>query len=136
MAQLTTGALLVFLIIAVALVSLPSTTVQSGDVYTVQLTDDALQTLLEVDGVDLVPGVTAETDLETLAPEQTLVEIILTAGSDLIGETIDSAGFSVSFWGVSSCFGRYEPAADRADSRQPAAWLWRLSPSSDIWSTR
>ena len=98
MAQLTTGALLVFLIIAVALVSLPSTTVQSGDVYTVQLTDDALQTLLEVDGVDLVPGVTAETDLETLAPEQTLVEIILTAGSDLIGETIDSAGFSVSFW--------------------------------------
>jgi len=59
---------------------LPSTTVQSGDVYTVRLTDDALQTLLEVDGVDLVPGVTAETDLETLAPEQTLVEIVLTAG--------------------------------------------------------
>ena len=76
---------------------LPSTTVQSGDVYTVQLTDDALQTLLEVDGVDLVPGVTAETDLETLAPEQTLVEIVLTAGSDLIGETINSAGFSDTY---------------------------------------
>ena len=76
---------------------LPSTTVQSGDVYTVRLTDDALQTLLEVDGVDLVPGVTTETDLETLAPEQTLVEIVLTAGSDLIGETIDSAGFSDTY---------------------------------------
>ncbi|MGM0388146.1 MAG: SLC13 family permease [Natrinema limicola] len=76
---------------------LPSTTVQSGDVYTVRLTDDALQTLLEVDGVDLVPGVTAEADLETLAPEQTLVEIVLTAGSDLIGEAIDSAGFSDTY---------------------------------------
>ncbi|WP_265111997.1 SLC13 family permease [Halosolutus halophilus] len=74
-----------------------STTVQSDDVYTVRLTDDALQTLLDVDGVDLVPGVTAEADLETLAPEQTLVEIVLTAGSELIGETIDSAGFSDTY---------------------------------------
>nr|WP_250139643.1 SLC13 family permease [Halosolutus amylolyticus] len=74
-----------------------STAVQSGDVYTVRLTDDALQTLLDVDGVDLVPGVTTEADLETLAPEQTLVEIVLTAGSDLIGETIDSARFSDSY---------------------------------------
>ncbi|MFD1562438.1 SLC13 family permease [Haloarchaeobius amylolyticus] len=74
-----------------------STTVESDDVYTVRLTDDALQSLLEVDGVDLVPGATTEADLETLAPEQTLVEIVLTAGSDLIGETIDSANFSDTY---------------------------------------
>ncbi|OAQ53986.1 sodium/anion symporter (sulfate or citrate) [Natrinema mahii] len=74
-----------------------STIVEPDDIYTVRLTDDALQTLLEVDGIDLVPGVTAETDLETLAPDQTLVEIVLTAGSDLIGETIDSAGFSDTY---------------------------------------
>ncbi|AGB15933.1 di-/tricarboxylate transporter [Halovivax ruber XH-70] len=74
-----------------------STTVRSGDVYTVRLTDDALQTLLDVDGIDLVPGVTAESDLKALPPERTLVEIVLTAGSDLIGETIDSASFSDAY---------------------------------------
>jgi len=48
--------------------------------YTVRLTNGALQTLINIEGIDLVPGVTTEADLDSLAPEQTLVEIVLTAG--------------------------------------------------------
>ena len=74
-----------------------STEIQSDDVYTVRLTNGALQTLINIEGIDLVPGVTTEADLDSLAPEQTLVEIVLTAGSNLIGETIESARFSDAY---------------------------------------
>ncbi|SFC50789.1 Di-and tricarboxylate transporter [Halobiforma haloterrestris] len=74
-----------------------STTIRSGDVYTIRLTEDALQALLEIEGIDLVPSVTTETELDSLAPEQTLVGIVLTAGSDLIGETVESANFTETY---------------------------------------
>ncbi|MFB1064645.1 SLC13 family permease [Natrinema sp. H-ect4] len=74
-----------------------STEIQSDDVYTVRLTNGGLQTLINIEGIDLVPGVTTEADLDSLAPEQTLVEIVLTAGSNLIGETIESARFSDAY---------------------------------------
>jgi di/tricarboxylate transporter len=69
-----------------------STTIQGGDVFTIRLTKDALHALFDVDGIDLLPDVATEADLETLAPDETLVEIVITAGSELVGETIESAG--------------------------------------------
>ncbi len=69
-----------------------STTIQEGDIFTIRLTQDALRALFDVDDIDLVPDVATEADLETLGPDETLVEIVVTAGSDLVGETIESAG--------------------------------------------
>ncbi|WP_263841334.1 SLC13 family permease [Salinibacter sp.] len=69
-----------------------STTIQAGDAFTIRLTEDALRTLFDVDGIDLVPDVATEADLQTLGPDETLVEIVVTSGSDLVGETIASAG--------------------------------------------
>jgi di/tricarboxylate transporter len=77
-----------------------SATIRAGDVYTIRITDGELRALLDVDGVDLVPEAAAESDLDALAPEQTLVEIVLTEGSDLIGETIDSASFTERYRAV------------------------------------
>jgi di/tricarboxylate transporter len=69
-----------------------STTIEAGDTFTIRLTKDALQTLFDVEGIDLVPDVATEADLQTLKPDETLVEIVVTTGSDLVGETIESAG--------------------------------------------
>ncbi|WP_263819144.1 SLC13 family permease [Salinibacter sp.] len=69
-----------------------STMIQAGDAFTIRLTEDALRTLFDVDGIDLVPDVATEADLQTLGPDETLVEIVVTSGSDLVGETIASAG--------------------------------------------
>jgi di/tricarboxylate transporter len=69
-----------------------STTIRGGDVFTIRLTKDALNALFDVEGIDLVPDAATEADLETLGPDETLVEIVITAGSDLVGETIESAG--------------------------------------------
>ena len=69
-----------------------STRIEAGDTFTIRLTEDALQTLFDVEGIDLVPDVATEADLQTLKPDETLVEIVVTTGSDLVGETIESAG--------------------------------------------
>ncbi|MEF8797150.1 MAG: SLC13 family permease [Salinivenus sp.] len=69
-----------------------STTIQAGDTFTIRLTEDALRTLFDVEGIDLVPDVATEADLQTLGPDETLVEVVVTTGSDLVGETIVSAG--------------------------------------------
>jgi len=69
-----------------------STTIRGGDIFTIRLKKDALQALFDVEGIDLVPDAATEADLETLGPDETLVEIVITAGSDLVGETIESAG--------------------------------------------
>lgn len=74
-----------------------STEIREGDVFTIRLTKDALRILLDLEGVDLVPEVTSEKEMETLGPGQTLIEIVLTAGSDLVGETIGTAGFRDRF---------------------------------------
>ena len=69
-----------------------STPIQAGDTFTIRLTEDALRTLFDVEGIDLVPDVATEADLQTLGPDETLVEVVVTTGSDLVGETIVSAG--------------------------------------------
>ena len=69
-----------------------STPIQAGDTFTIRLTEDALRTLFDVEGIDLVPDVATEADLQTLGPDETLVEVVVTTGSDLVDETIVSAG--------------------------------------------
>jgi di/tricarboxylate transporter len=70
-----------------------STIIRSEDVFTIRLSEEAFRTLHEVEGIELVPEATAEEDLEPLAAGQTLVEIVITAGSELVGETVASARF-------------------------------------------
>ncbi|MFB6262785.1 MAG: SLC13 family permease [Bradymonadaceae bacterium] len=70
-----------------------STTIEAGDIYTLRLTEEALEPLLELEGIQLVPEESSRADLESLGPEDRLAEIVITAGSDLVGETIDSADF-------------------------------------------
>ena len=70
-----------------------SMTIQSGDAFTLRLTEDALRTLHDVEGIEFVPEVTPPGGLDALAPGQTLVEIVITAGSDLVSETIETSGF-------------------------------------------
>ena len=67
--------------------------IQSDDAFTIRLTEDALRTLYDVEGIEFVPEVTPQGDLDALAPGQTLVEIVITAGSDLVSETIETSGF-------------------------------------------
>jgi di/tricarboxylate transporter len=74
-----------------------SMTIQGGDTLTVRLTEDALRTLHEVEGMEFIPEVTPPGGLDALGPGQRLVEIVVTAGSDLIGETIESSRFQQQY---------------------------------------
>ncbi|MFB6195967.1 MAG: SLC13 family permease [Haloplanus sp.] len=70
-----------------------STTIRSGDTFAIRLTEDAMTVLHDVEGIELVPEATPEGGMDVLGPEQTLVEIVITAGSDLVGETVESRRF-------------------------------------------
>lgn len=70
-----------------------SLTIQRGDIFTIRLTEDALRTLHEVEGIEFVPEVTPPGGLDALGPGQRLAEIVITAGSDLVGKTVESSGF-------------------------------------------
>ena len=48
---------------------------------------------MAVDGLDLVGTEVTEEELEAVSAEQTLVEVVITSGSDLVGETLESASF-------------------------------------------
>ncbi|ERG97045.1 SLC13 family permease [Haloquadratum walsbyi] len=74
-----------------------SMTIQSGDTFTIRLTEDALRTLHDVKGIEFVPEVTPPGGLDALAPGQTLVEIVITAGSDLVSETIETSRFQEQY---------------------------------------
>lgn len=67
--------------------------IRKGDTFTIRLTEDALRTLHEVEGIEFVPEVTPPGGLDALGPGQTLIEIVVTAGSDLVGETVESSRF-------------------------------------------
>ena len=70
-----------------------STTIREGDTFTIRLTEEALRTLHGVEGIEFVPEVTPSGGLDALGPGQTLAEIVVTAGSDLVGETVESSRF-------------------------------------------
>jgi di/tricarboxylate transporter len=68
-----------------------SMTIREGDVLTIRLTEDAFRTLRDVKGLEFIPDVTPPGGLDSLGPDQRLVEIVVTAGSELVGETVESA---------------------------------------------
>ena len=68
-------------------------TVQAGDVFRVRTDRRTLEELMAVDGLDLVGTEVTEEELEAVATEQTLVELVITSGSDLVGETLETAAF-------------------------------------------
>ncbi|MEF8813271.1 MAG: SLC13 family permease [Halovenus sp.] len=74
-----------------------SMTIQGGDIFTIRLTEDAFGTLRDLEEVTFVPEVTPPGGLDTLDPGQRLVEIVVTAGSDLVGETVESAQFQEQY---------------------------------------
>ena len=74
-----------------------STTIREGDTFTIRLTEDALRTLHEIEGIEFLPEVMPPGGLGALGPGQTLSEIVVTAGSDLIGETVESSRFQEQY---------------------------------------
>jgi di/tricarboxylate transporter len=68
--------------------------IQAGDIFAVRTDRDTLLTLLDVEGLDLVPDVTVdEAELEQAEEGHNLVEIVVAPGSSLVGETLVSTSF-------------------------------------------
>jgi di/tricarboxylate transporter len=68
--------------------------VHAGDIFAVRTDRDTLVDLLDVEGLEVVPGVTVdEAELESAEGGQNLVEVVLTPGSTLVGETLTTAAF-------------------------------------------
>jgi len=69
-------------------------TVQAGDIFLVRTDRATLVDLMDVEGLDLVPDVTpSEEELEPEAEGTNLVELVISPGSSLVGETLASASF-------------------------------------------
>ena len=67
--------------------------IQGGDVFRVKADRRTLERLMAVDGLDLVGTDVTEEELEAVSAEQTLVELVITSGSELVGETLETASF-------------------------------------------
>ena len=69
-------------------------TIQAGDVFLVRTDRETLVDLMDVDGLDLVPEASpTEEELEPEKQGENLVEIVISPGSSLVGETLASASF-------------------------------------------
>nr|WP_284061197.1 SLC13 family permease [Halobaculum sp. SYNS20] len=67
--------------------------IRAGDVFAVRTDRGTLVELLDVEGLDLIPEVVDEAELETAEEAQNLVEVVVAPGSSLIGESLASASF-------------------------------------------
>jgi di/tricarboxylate transporter len=68
--------------------------IQAGDVFALRTDRDTLVDLLDVEGLDLVPEVTVtEAELEAASEGQNLVEVVVSPGSTLVGESLASLRF-------------------------------------------
>ncbi len=72
--------------------SLGRLTIQPDDVLTVRTDRATVQELIDLDGVALGSAEVHDTDLQT-DEDLRLVEVVIASGSELIGETLDSAAF-------------------------------------------
>ncbi|MBV0925586.1 SLC13 family permease [Halomicroarcula limicola] len=69
-------------------------TIQAGDVFALRTDRDTLVDLLDAEGLDLLPEVDVDdAELERASEQQNLVEIVVSPGSSLVGETLTSANF-------------------------------------------
>jgi di/tricarboxylate transporter len=71
-----------------------STTIRAGDVFAVRTDRDTLVDLLDVDGLDVVPGVeVTEAELEAAEEADNLVEVVVAPGSSLVRQSLAEANF-------------------------------------------
>jgi di/tricarboxylate transporter len=68
--------------------------IQAGDVFTLRTDRETLLSLLDVEGLDLIPDVTVdEAELEQAEGGHNLVEVVIAPGSSLVGESLVSTSF-------------------------------------------
>jgi len=73
---------------------LNSKQIQAGDIFAVRTDRDTLLSLLDMEGLDLLPDVTVdEAELEQAEGGHNLVEVVIAPGSSLVGESLVSTGF-------------------------------------------
>ncbi|WP_433629179.1 SLC13 family permease [Halomicrococcus sp. NG-SE-24] len=69
-------------------------TVRADDVFALRTDRDTLVELVDTEGLDLVPNVQVdEAELEAASEGENLVEVVISPGSDLVGETLATASF-------------------------------------------
>ncbi|NIS33666.1 MAG: SLC13 family permease, partial [Actinobacteria bacterium] len=67
--------------------------IAGGDEFTVRADRATVAELVDLEGVDFVSEAVHDADLEAEDEAQALFEVVLGPGSDLVGETLRSAGF-------------------------------------------
>ena len=67
--------------------------IQAGDVFALRTDRDTLVDLLDVEGLSIVPIAVDEDELEAGESRQNLVEVVISPGSSLVGESLVSASF-------------------------------------------
>nr|WP_197052334.1 SLC13 family permease [Halobellus rufus] len=67
--------------------------IQAGDIFALRTDRDTLVELLDVEGLDPVPTAVDEAELEAGQSRQNLVEVVISPGSSLVGESLTSASF-------------------------------------------
>jgi di/tricarboxylate transporter len=68
--------------------------IRAGDVFALRTDRDTLVELLDTEGLDVVPDVTVDEDeLEAAEERQNLVEVVVSPGSSLVGNSLVSASF-------------------------------------------
>ncbi|WP_284012556.1 SLC13 family permease [Halobaculum litoreum] len=67
--------------------------IKAGDLFAVRTDRTTLVELLDVEGLDLIPEVVDEAELEAADAGQNLVEVVVAPGSSLVGESLASASF-------------------------------------------
>ncbi len=72
-------------------------TIHEDDVFIVRAGRQTLETLLETEGLAVGEETVTDEELEAVEPAQTLVEVVVPSGSELVGETLASAAFRQRF---------------------------------------
>jgi len=68
--------------------------IRAGDVFALRTDRDTLVELLDTEGLDIVPdAILDEDDLEAAEERQNLVEVVVSPGSSLVGNSLVSASF-------------------------------------------
>ena len=68
--------------------------IQAGDLFALRTDRDTLVELLDVEGLAVVPDVTLdEAELEAPTETQTLVEVVVGPGSDVVGDSLSGSNF-------------------------------------------
>jgi di/tricarboxylate transporter len=67
--------------------------IHAGDIFALRTDRDTLVELLDVEGLDPVPVTVDESELEVAESGQNLVELVVSPGSSLVGESLASVNF-------------------------------------------